>query len=76
MTRARRWWVGVGAVLGVLALLAVVLVSLIPSDEELASRAATELEAALGVPVSIGALHWQLLPSPRVVIENAATRQP
>ena len=76
MTRARKWWVGVGAVLGVLALLAVVLVSLIPSDEELASRAATELEAALGVPVSIGALHWQLLPSPRVVIENAATRQP
>ena len=63
MTRARKW------------LLAVVAVSLIPSDEELARRASTELEASLGVPVSIGALHWRLQPSPSVVIESAATGQ-
>ena len=76
MTRARKWWLGIGFTLGVFALLAVIVVSLIPSDEELALRAAAELEAKLGVPVSIGALYWQLLPSPLVVIENAATRQP
>lgn len=76
MTRARKWLLGAGVFAGVLALLAVVAASLIPSDEELARRAATELEAALGVPVSIGALHWRLLPSPSVVIEDAATVQP
>ena len=76
MTGARKWLLGVGSTLGVLALLAVVLVSLIPSDEELARRAAVEIEAALGVPVNIGALHWHLLPVPLVEIENAASGQP
>jgi uncharacterized protein involved in outer membrane biogenesis len=76
MTRPRKWLVGLGMALGLLALLLIVLASLIPSDEELAQRASAELEAALGVPVSIGALHWQLRPSPQVVIENVATRQP
>ena len=76
MTRARKWLLGVCCAFGALGLLGVVLVSLIPSDEELAPRAAAELAAELGVPVSVGALHWQLLPSPRLVIENAATRQP
>ena len=75
MTRARKWLLGAGIFAGLLALLAVVVARLIPSNEELARRAAGELEAALGVPVSIGALHWRLLPSPSVVIENAATGQ-
>ena len=75
MTRAHKWLAGLGIVLGLLALLFIVLASLIPSDDELAQRVAAELEAALGVPVSVGALHWQLRPSPRVVIENVATRQ-
>jgi len=76
MTRARKWLLGLGVAVGALALLGLVLASLIPSNEELAQRASTRLEAALGVPVSMGALHWRLFPSPRVVIENAATRQP
>ena len=76
MTRARKWLLGVGITLGVVALLAFIVVSLIPSDEEMASRAAAEVEAALGVPVSIGALHWHLLPSPLGEIEDAATSQP
>ncbi|MBH2020130.1 AsmA-like C-terminal region-containing protein [Polaromonas sp.] len=75
MTRARKWLPGAGVAAGLLALLAAVLLSLMPSDEELARRAATGLEAALGVPVSVGALHWRLLPSPRVELENVATRQ-
>ncbi|MEO5660773.1 MAG: hypothetical protein ABIQ90_13405 [Polaromonas sp.] len=76
MTRARKWWLGLGLALGVLALFAIAVFRLIPSDQELAQRAATELQARLGVPVSVGAVHWHLLPSPRVVIENAVTRQP
>jgi len=75
MMRTRKWLLGVGLALGALGLLAIVLVRLIPSDEELRLRATAELEAALGVPVSVGALHWQLLPSPRVVIENVSTMQ-
>lgn len=75
MRRARQWLIGGGVALGVLGLLAVVAVRMIPSDEELKVRAAAELKAALGVPVSVGALHWQLLPSPRVTVENVVTTQ-
>jgi uncharacterized protein involved in outer membrane biogenesis len=71
MTRARKWLLGAGA----LALLGVLLASVFPSSEELTQRASMRLEAALGVPVSVGALQWRLLPSPRVVIQNVATRQ-
>ncbi|MDO8718233.1 MAG: glycine zipper domain-containing protein [Polaromonas sp.] len=71
MTRARKWLLGAGA----LALLGVLLASVIPSSEELTQRASMRMEAALGVPVSVGALQWRLLPSPRVVIQDVATRQ-
>ena len=74
--RARRWLIGGGIALGAIGLLAVVAVQMIPSDEELKVRAAQELEMALGVPVSVGALHWQLLPSVRVTVENVLTTQP
>lgn len=74
--RARQWLLGTGLVAAVLALLAFIAVRLIPPDETLARRVAAELEAALGVPVSMGALHWQLLPSPRVELQNAVIRQP
>ena len=73
--RARRWLMGGGIAVAVLGLVAVVAVQMIPSDEELKVRAAAELETALGVPVSIGALHWQLLPSARVTVENVVTTQ-
>ncbi len=71
MTRAGKWLLGAGA----LALLGLLLASVLPSSEELTQRASTRLEAVLGVPVSVGAVQWRLLPSPRVVIESAATRQ-
>ena len=48
----------------------------IPSEPQLAQQATAELELVLGVPVSIGALQWQVFPSPRVEIENAVIRQP
>lgn len=75
-TRARTWLLAAGFVAAVLALLAWAVVRMIPSDEELARQASAELESALGVPVSIAQLRWQLLPVPQVVLEDAATRQP
>lgn len=48
----------------------------IPNDEDLAAHAAGELQARLGVPVRLGALHWRLLPVPAVVLEDVATDQP
>lgn len=75
MTRAGKWLLGGSIAVGALAMLALVLVNLFPSDEALAQRASAELQAALGVPVSVGSVHWRLLPSPTVVIENAATGQ-
>lgn len=75
MTRARTWLAGLGMAAAALALLGLALASLMPSREELAQRASVRLEAALGVPVRVDALHWQVFPSPRVVLENAVTRQ-
>lgn len=60
----------------VLGALWLVLVWLIPSDDDLAAHAAGELQARLGVPVRLGALHWRLLPVPAVVLEDVATDQP
>lgn len=72
---ARKWPLAVAMAAAALVLGSIGLLSLLPSDEELARRAAAELEAALGVPVSVGALHWRLRPSVVVVLENVATQQ-
>ncbi|ABE42080.1 AsmA-like C-terminal region-containing protein [Polaromonas sp. JS666] len=76
MTRAHRWLVGLGLVLGLPVLLWVAMMRLVPSDDELARRAALQLEAWLGVKVNVGALHWRLLPAPTLVMENIITVQP
>ncbi|MCJ7799621.1 MAG: AsmA family protein, partial [Polaromonas sp.] len=75
MTPARKWLAGLGVAAAALALLGLVMARFIPSSEELAQRASARLEAVLGVPVDVGALQWRLFPSPRVVIEDVATRQ-
>lgn len=76
MTRAHRWLVGLGLVLGLAAVLWVAMMRLVPSDDELARRAALQLEAWLGVKVNVGALRWRLLPAPTLVMENIVTVQP
>ncbi len=76
MTRARKWLLGLGLVLAALGLLAFALSRLLPTDEELALRLGSALEAALGAPVTVGALHWQLLPWPALVIEDVVSAQP
>ena len=75
MRPPRKWWWAAGIAAAVLVLGGIGVYSLVPSDEELARRAATELESALGVPVSVGALHWRLRPSAVVALENVATQQ-
>ncbi|APW35893.1 hypothetical protein RD110_00600 [Rhodoferax koreense] len=47
-----------------------------PSEQDLAERAARAASERLGVPVTVGALHWQLLPAPGVQVENVRTDQP
>lgn len=76
MTRSHKWLAGLLGVAVALGLLWFAALRLLPSDEELAQRAASELEVQLGVRVRVGALHWRLLPSPAVVIEEASTEQP
>ena len=75
MTPSRKWLLGLGLVLGTAALAGVVVSTLVPSHEELAARAAAALTTAAGVQVSVGAVHWQLLPWPAVTAENIATQQ-
>ena len=75
MTRARKWLAGLGVVVALVVILGLIGLSLIPRDEELAQRAATQLTEVSGVPVTVGALRWRVLPMPSVVLENVATEQ-
>jgi hypothetical protein len=60
------------------AVAAVVVASLIPDDAALAQRLAARLEKTLGVPVTVGSLHWQLLPHAQITVTDivaAPTKQ-
>lgn len=74
--RLPRWTHGVLAAVAVVALGGAVLVWWLPSEEALAQRVASAATARLGVSVTVGALHWQLWPTPRVVLQDVATVQP
>lgn len=76
MTPARRWLAGGGLAVGACALLGAVLLSLVPSDAELAQRLAAALGDASGVKVSVGAVHWQWRPLPVVVVDDLVSDQP
>lgn len=76
MPPPRHWKTLVVLPLAVLALAGAALAWWLPSDEELAARVASSASDALGVEVTVGALEWRLLPTPRVVLHDAATRQP
>jgi hypothetical protein len=76
MKPLRKWLLGTGvAALIVLGFGAAVLI-FVPSDEELAVKAASRLTTALGVKVSVGSLHWRLMPTPVLVVENVLIVQP
>ena len=65
MTRTRKWLAGLGIVAAVLGLIGL---SLIPKDEELARRAAAKLTEVSGVPATVGALRWRVLPDRKSVV--------
>ena len=75
MTRTRKWLAGLGILVAVVVLLGLIGLSLIPKDEELARGAVARLTEFSAVPVSVGALHWRLLPVPSLVLQNVATQQ-
>ena len=75
MTRTRKWLTGLGILAAVVLLVGLIGWSLIPKNEELARRAAAQLTEVSGVPVSVGALHWRVLPVPSLVLQDVATQQ-
>ena len=74
-TRLPRWAQGVLAAVALVALGGAALVWWLPSDEALAQRVADAATERLGVTVTVGALHWQLWPTPQVVLKDVATVQ-
>ncbi len=76
MTSPQRWATRIAAGLAALVVVgAGVGWWLIPSDAQLATRIAQTFEQRLGVGLKIGRLHWQLLPVPRIEVEDIATVQ-
>jgi hypothetical protein len=76
MNRGKRWAIGLGVVATVLAAAGFVAIRALPSDEELRIRLVAEAEKRLGVAVSIGSVHWALLPRPVVMVSGFRTQQP
>lgn len=72
---ARIMLAGLGATVAVLVLAAVALWSAVPKPEALARDIEAKLTHALGVQVTVQAVHWQLLPVPEVIIDGVATGQ-
>ncbi|WP_435517129.1 AsmA family protein [Variovorax sp. GT1P44] len=56
--------------------LAVLVRTLLPSDEQLAADLSARFEKASGIALHVGAVHWALRPAPVVVLEELATVQP
>lgn len=76
MTLTRPWALGAGLLLATLALVASGVAWWLPSNAVLAQRTSAALEATLSVPVQVGSLEWQLLPTPRLVLNTLRTDQP
>ncbi len=72
----KKWAVRVGiACVAVLCTAAFALAWWLPTNEELALRLTAEVEQALGVKVSIGSVHWTLLPQPAITVNDFRTQQ-
>ena len=69
-------WPIAGLIALVLILLALAFAVWMPSNRALADKAEVALSQAAGVPVSVGALHWQIFPRPVLRLERMATAQP
>jgi uncharacterized protein involved in outer membrane biogenesis len=76
MRRNQKWMLGAGLLMALLGAAWLALVMLLPTNEELAARASTELQSRLGVQVVVGELHWRFFPVLSVVVRDVATVQP
>lgn len=76
MTTQRKWLIGLGVGALVVVGGGLLAASYIPSDEELSQLAAAQLTQAFGVPASVGAVRWHLLPRPLVTVDDVSTAQP
>ncbi|GKT24501.1 hypothetical protein [Acidovorax sp. SUPP3334] len=74
MPRHRLRWIALGATAVVLAAAGALAVWW-PSEAELAQRLGDAATERLGVPVTVGQLHWSLFPSPRVELRDVQTDQ-
>ncbi|WCM88277.1 hypothetical protein [Acidovorax sp. NCPPB 3576] len=74
MPRHRLRWIALGATAVALVCAGAVAVWW-PSEAELARRAGDAATERLGVPVTVGQLHWSLFPSPRVELRDVRTEQ-
>ncbi len=71
----RAWKIGVAVAATLAVAAALGLAWWLPSEAELAQRVAQAASDRLGVKVTVGALHWQLLPRPQLQLEEMATEQ-
>ena len=75
MTARHKWAIGLAVTASLLGTACLALAWWLPSDAELAEKLAAVAQQQLGVPVTIGAAHWALLPTPSIVISDAQTQQ-
>jgi len=75
MKRRQKWALSLGIPAAVLVAASLAVVWWLPTDEELAARLTVEAEERLGIRVTIGSAHWELLPRPVVVVNDFRTRQ-
>jgi hypothetical protein len=75
MKRRQKWALALGIPVAVLVAAWLAVAWWLPTDEEFAARLTAEAEERLGVRVTIGSAHWQLLPRPAVVVNDFRTRQ-
>jgi hypothetical protein len=75
MKRWQKWAISFGTAAAVLGAVWLAVAWWLPTDEELATRLAAEAEQRLGVKLTIGSVHWALLPTPVIVVKDFRTQQ-
>jgi len=71
MKRGLIWAIG----LGVVASACLAVVRCLPADDDISAWLTVAAEERLGVKVTIGSVHWALLPKPAIVITGFRTQQ-
>ena len=72
----KKWAVTTGAAcIAVLLIAALAVAWWLPSDDELALLFTAEAQEALGVKVSIGSVHWTMLPTRSITVNEFRTQQ-